>query len=306
MAHVTSKSKAAPFSAAAAESVLGTACEIAELDAGGARLLRLGENALFHLPAQSVVVRIARTMDYWPDVVKEVAVARWLAGHQFPAAQVYEISQPIQVADHPVTFWRFINGRNGGRSDIAYLGTLLRRLHKLPRPTTFDLPGEDILGRVRRRIEAASVSSADKDFLLSRLGELAAELPRLRYPLSPAPTHGDAHVQNLMFRDGQPVLIDFERFAWGQPEWDLSMTATEYQTAGWWTESEYAQFVEAYGYDVTSWTDGFPILRAVHEIKMTTWLMQNVKESPEIAKEYEKRMRTIRGQAADSESWRPF
>ncbi len=49
MAHVTSKSKAAPFSAAAAESVLGTACEIAELDRAGARLLRLGENALFHL-----------------------------------------------------------------------------------------------------------------------------------------------------------------------------------------------------------------------------------------------------------------
>jgi thiamine kinase-like enzyme len=179
-------------------------------------------------------------------------------------------------------------------------------LHKLPQPATFDLPGENILGRVRRRIDGASVSSADKDFLLCRLGELAAEVSRLRYPLAPAPTHGDAHVQNLMFRDGQAVLIDFERFAWGQPEWDLSMTATEYQTAGWWTESEYGQFVEAYGYDITSWADGFPVLRAVHEIKMTTWLMQNVNESPEIAREYEKRMRTIRGEAADSESWRPF
>jgi hypothetical protein len=58
MAHVTSRSKGAPFSAAAAESVLGTACEIAGLDAVGARLLPLGENALFHLPTQSVVVRI--------------------------------------------------------------------------------------------------------------------------------------------------------------------------------------------------------------------------------------------------------
>ena len=306
MAQVTSKSTAAQFSTAAAESVLVTAGEIAELDAGGAHLLRLGENALFYLPAESAVVRIARTMNYWRDVVKEVAVARWLAGHQFPAAEVCEVSQPIQVADHPVTFWRFIDGRSGGRSDIACLGALLRRLHKLPRPTTFDLPGEDILGRVRRRIDGASVSSADKDFLLNRLGELAAEVPRLRYPLAPAPTHGDAHVQNLMFRDGEAVLIDFERFAWGQPEWDLSMTATEYQTAGWWTESEYGQFVEAYGYDVTSWTDGFPVLRAVHEIKMTTWLMQNVNESPEIAKEYEKRMRTIRGKTADSENWSPF
>jgi hypothetical protein len=42
---VTSESKAAPFSAAVAERVLGTACEIAGLSAGDARLLRLGENA---------------------------------------------------------------------------------------------------------------------------------------------------------------------------------------------------------------------------------------------------------------------
>jgi aminoglycoside phosphotransferase (APT) family kinase protein len=302
----TSKSTALPFSAVTAESVLLTACEIARLDARGARLLRLGENALFHLPVESAVVRIARTMDYWRDVKKEVAVARWLASYQFPAAEACEIPQPIQVADHPVTFWRFINGRRGDRNDIVYLGELLRRLHRLSRPTMFNLPEEDILGRVPGRIDAASVSSADKDFLLSRLGELAAEIPRLRYPLTLAPTHGDAHVQNLMFRDAQAVLIDFERFAWGQPEWDLSMTATEYQTAGWWTETEYGQFTEAYGYDVTTWAEGFPVLRAVHEIKMTTWLMQNVDESPAIAKEYKKRMRTIRGEAAGSGNWRPF
>lgn len=84
------------------------------------------------------------------------------------------------------------------------------------------------------------------------------------------------------------------------------MTATEYQTAGWWTDSQYAQFVEAYGYDVTSWNDGFPILRAAHEMKMTTWLMQNVNESSEIATECEQRMRTIRGQADGPERWRPF
>lgn len=302
----TSKSTALPFSAATAESVLATACEIAGLDVRGARPLRLGENALFYLPAESAVVRIARTMDYWRDVVKEVAVARWLENYQFPAAEVCEIPQPIQVADHPVTFWRFINGRRGGRNDIVHLGALLRRLHGLPRPTMFDLPEEDILGRVRGRIDAASVSSADKDFLLSRLGELAAEIPSLRYPLAPAPTHGDAHVQNLMFDSTQAMLIDFERFAWGQPEWDLAMTATEYQTAGWWTETEYCQFAEAYGYDVTAWADGFPVLRAVHEIKMTTWLMQNVHESPAIAEEYAKRMRTIRGEAAGAGNWRPF
>jgi aminoglycoside phosphotransferase (APT) family kinase protein len=305
MAPVTNNSEV-QFGVTTAERVLLAACQIANLDAGGARLLRLGENALFYLPGPSVVVRISRTMAYWHDTVKEVSVARWLAEQHFPAAVIYDVPQPASVADHPVTFWRYIDGRNGNRTDIVCLGALLRRLHDLPRPTKFDLPGEDILGRVRKRIEIAPVSTSDKDYLLRHLGDLADKLPRLRYPLAPSPTHGDAHVQNLMFRQDKPILIDFERFAWGQPEWDLSMTATEYQTAGWWTESEYGRFVEAYGYDITSWTDGFPVLRAVHEVKMTTWLMQNVDESPDIAEEYAKRMRTIRGQEINPEGWRPF
>jgi Ser/Thr protein kinase RdoA (MazF antagonist) len=292
------------FSATAAEGVLVAACAQAELDDDGARLLRLGENALFHLPTEAVVVRIARTMDYWRDAAKEVSVSRWLAGAQFPAAQVHLAAQPIAVSGHPVTFWRFIDGRDGSPADIAGLGALLRRLHTMPRPTEFDLPGEDILGRVRRRIEAAPVPATDKDFLTRRFHELSAAVSGLRYPLSAAPTHGDAHVQNLMVRDGRPILIDFERFAWGHPEWDISMTATEYLTAGWWTDAQYDSFVQAYGYDVTSWSEGFPVLRAVHEIKMTTWLMQNVNESPEIAREYEARMQTIRGQGEPP--WRPF
>lgn len=297
-------SDTAPFSATVAEDVLAAACAQAELDGGGARLLRLGENALFHLPAEAVVVRIARTMDYWRDAIKEVSVSRWLADAQFPATRVHQVAQPIEVSRHPVTFWRFIDGRKGSPADVADLGALLRRLHAMPKPAEFDLPHEDILGRVCGRIEKAPVAPADKDFLLRRFHELDAAVAGLRYPLTLAPTHGDAHVQNLMIRDGQPVLIDFERFAWGHPEWDISMTATEYLTAGWWTDAEYDSFVEAYGYDVTSWSEGFPVLRAVHEIKMTTWLMQNVNESPEIAREYETRMQTIRGQGAPR--WRPF
>jgi hypothetical protein len=101
-----------------------------------------------------------------------------------------------------------------------------------------------------------------------------------------------------------PVLIDFERFAWGHPEWDLSMTATEYQTAGWWTAAQYAQFADAYGFDVTGW-DGYPLLRAAHELKMTTWLAQNAGESPDAAREYTARMRTLRGQAPPG-GWRGF
>jgi len=266
--------------------------------------MRLGENALFHLPKGDVVVRIARTMDYWSDAEKEVNVSRWLAEHRFPAAQACDVSQPVHAEDHPVTFWHFITGRPGARRDIATLGTVLRRLHEMPAPSTFTLPPEDILGRVLPRLEQAEIPVADRSFLLGRLSELRSRVSQLSYPLAPAPTHGDAHNENLMFCDEQPVLIDFERFSWGQPEWDLAMTATECLTAKWWTAEEYHLFAEAYGYDVTSWVEGFDVLRAVHELKMTTWLMQNVAESPEIAEEYQLRMRTLRGDP--SPGWSPF
>jgi aminoglycoside phosphotransferase (APT) family kinase protein len=293
----------ARFSIASAEDALRAACAAVDLATDDAQLIRLGENALFHLVKADMVVRIARTMNYWADAVKEVDVARWLAGHSVPAAETFDVDQPVEADGRPATFWRFIDGRPGDKRDIGTLGAVLRRLHSTPPPAMFALPPEDILGRVEPRVEVADIPSADKRFLLERLHDLRDEVARLSYPLDPAPTHGDAHVENLMIRDGEPVLIDFERFAWGQPEWDLAMTATEYLTAKWWTDDQYAKFCDAYGHDVTNW-DGFPVLRAVHELKMTTWLMQNVAESREIADEYQVRMRTLRGER--SPGWHPF
>jgi aminoglycoside phosphotransferase (APT) family kinase protein len=294
----------APFSAAASWDTMREACASVGLDSDGAQLMRLGENALFHLVDAEVVVRIARTMRYWQDAIKETNVSRWLADHDVPAALVYDVPQPVAAHDHPVTFWHFVEGRPGDQRDIATLGSVLRRLHRTPPPTTFELPHEDILDRVAPRIASAEMPDDDKQFLSNLLAKLTDSVAGLRYPLQPAPTHGDAHSENLIIRGDEPVLIDFERFAWGQPEWDLAMTATEYLTAKWWSDDEYAKFCAAYGYDVTTWTEGFPILQAVHELKMTTWLMQNATESPEIADEYQVRMRTLRGEI--STGWRPF
>jgi Ser/Thr protein kinase RdoA (MazF antagonist) len=228
----------ATFSVASSWDTMRAACEIAKLDATDARLMRLGENALFHLPSVDVVVRIARTMGYWDDAVKEVNVAYWLAGHHFPAAETYDVDQPIAAAGRPVTFWRFIRGRPGDQRDIATMGTVLRRLHETPPPTTFTLPPENILGRVEPRIMTAPIPDDDKRFLFDLLRDLYGKMSTLDYPLRPAPTHGDAHNENLIMRGRDPMLIDFERFARGQPEWDLAMTATEYLTAKWWTAYE--------------------------------------------------------------------
>ena len=134
-------SSPAPFSSSSAWAAMEVACEAAGLNAGGARLIRLGGNALFHLPGPDVVVRVARSVAYWEDAGREVAVARWLAGQGLPAVRAYAgVAQPAEVAGRPVTFWEFIAGRDGDRGDVAVLAGLLSRLHRLPRPDGFTLP----------------------------------------------------------------------------------------------------------------------------------------------------------------------
>jgi aminoglycoside phosphotransferase (APT) family kinase protein len=264
----------------------------------------LGENAIYRLVAAPVVVRIARNVDHWEDALKEVRVAGWLERSGVPAGRIWPTEQPLSIGGHPVTYWRYIDGRRGGPGDVRELGSVLRSVHALPRPMTFDLPPEEVLGRVRARIDRAPVPTEDRTFLVGLLDELTAAVADLDYVLPACVTHGDAHVQNLMVAEGEIVLIDFERVAWGQPEWDLAMTATEFVTAQFWNPDQYRTFVKSYGYDVTDW-EGFPILRRVHEVKMTTWLMQNINESTAIRDEYEVRMATIRAGRPDV-PWRAF
>jgi Ser/Thr protein kinase RdoA (MazF antagonist) len=298
-------SQATAFTAESSHTVLVEACGAVGLTSDGAELIRLGENALYMLRDESIVVRIARHMGHWDDAVKEVRVAEWLASHRFSGAQVANQvePQPLEVAGHPVTFWSRIVGRDAVPDEVGLLGDVLRRFHTVPKPTKFRLNQVDPLTRVARRIESAEIPDSDKRFLIDRCAQIEVDLHELEYQLEPTVTHGDAHIKNLMIATGRPVLIDFEGVRWGQPEWDLSMTATEYATAGWWTEGQYSDFVDAYGFDVLDWP-GFPVIRKANELKMTTWLMQNVSQAPEIAREFRNRMRTIRD--GYRVGWRPF
>jgi aminoglycoside phosphotransferase (APT) family kinase protein len=282
------------FSSMSTRTLLDRAAAAIGLDPAEAELLRLGENAIYRLRGAPVVVRIARGPEMWQDATKEVKVAEWLAASGVPAARLWPVEQPVDIDGHPVTFWRFIDGRRGGPDDIRALGKLLRAVHDLPRPTGFQLPAQEPLLRVRPRIERAHVSEEDRRYLLGLLDELTVAIEQVHFPLPEAVNHGDAHVQNLMVTHaGEVLLIDFEGFCWGHPEWDLATTATEYATAGFWTDDQYTEFAASYGYDITNWT-AFSTIRQAREISMTTWLMQNVAESSSLHEEYKKRMITIR------------
>ncbi|WP_422647204.1 phosphotransferase family protein [Actinoalloteichus caeruleus] len=283
------------FSSASTWRILADAGRRAHFDGAGATLLRLGENALYRLVSEPVVVRIARTMDYWEQVQNEVAVARWLADMAYPAARLDERTQPLDVSGHPVTFWQFIGGRDAGPGDVSHLARLLRGFHQLQKPVKFDLHPYTFGTRIARRLETAPISDSDKVYLRDKFRDLTEAVEYLTFPLPVSAVHGDAHIKNVMIsQDGdEPLLIDFENTGWGHPEWDLAVTATEYVSGRLWTDDQYGAFVDAYGYDITTWS-GFEVLKQIQEIKMTTWLSQNINESRAVAEEFSLRMRTIR------------
>jgi hypothetical protein len=93
---------AAGFSSSAVRHVLHEACHQAGLSSDRAELLRLGENAIYRLAENPVVVRIARSADRLPRVERELCVARWLATADIPAVRVIEeIGQPAAGGQAP-------------------------------------------------------------------------------------------------------------------------------------------------------------------------------------------------------------
>ncbi|MFI7109696.1 phosphotransferase enzyme family protein [Nonomuraea sp. NPDC050227] len=304
---MTESHTARGFSLQDAQRALVAACQEAGLDGSDAVPLRVGENILFRLASAPVVVRIARSVDLLSDVRKEVAIARWLEAVDFPSVKLLpDCPQALIQEGRVVTFWQHVDsdGPSPGFGDLA---AMLRELHALPKPVDLVLPLFDPLGRVEDRLDCApSVSEADIEFLRRRIKELYAEYNGLEFALPAGHIHGDAHKGNLLRRtDGNVILLDFERFAFGPREWDLSTAVgIPFQGFRWLDYDEYAHAVDAYGFDIAEWP-GLHTLRRIREITMTTWLMQNVDHGPDIRAEFDRRIASLRHDVLPR-SWRPL
>jgi aminoglycoside phosphotransferase (APT) family kinase protein len=258
------------------------------------------------LASAPVVVRVARGPEYLPSVRREIAVSRWLKDEGFPAVRAVEdLEQPLSVVGHPVTFWHLIE--DGGReATYGELGTVLRELHSLAPPHSLGLPAFDVFGRADRRIESAKgISNDDRAFLRRRRQELADRLADLPFKGAKGPVHGDAHTDNLMVdRQGQLHLIDLENFCVDHQEWDLVVASHEFDRLGWVTADQYSAFVRGYGRDLREWC-GFRVLSAIQELRMTTWLMQNVAEGSHVAAEVRNRLASLRNED-EPRNWQPY
>jgi Ser/Thr protein kinase RdoA (MazF antagonist) len=295
----------ATFTPQTTHEVLEQACRVAGLNPDSAELARMGENAMYRLASTPVMARIGRSV---AASRKEARIASWLASHQFPAARsaAVDAEQPVVVDDLAVTFWEVIEESDEPVTS-ADLGVVLRDMHALPEPSDLSLPFFEPTPKVEKRLADIGefLPEDDRQFLSERREELEQKFAALNFTLGFGPVHGDYHRGNLMRdRSGTVKLIDFEDFCWGPREWDACVEAVRYRAMGWVNDEDYAAYVRAYGFDPLD-LPGFPVLRAIRELNMTTWLAQQLGQSTQVDAEVHKRIADLRDGEAPR-SWRVF
>lgn len=261
------------------------------LDHRGARLLRFTNNAVYALASAPVVLRIVGSRALRHRAAKVVTVARHFERHGVPAIRLLPgVDQPIHVGDHVITAWRYVE--HVGRWPTAQdLGRLLRRVHALPPPEGIGewAPLDDVRARVA---DAEELDPGDQRFLLRKCAEVEAALGELEFPLPRALIHGDAHRGNLISGPDGRVLCDFDSACFGPPEWDLTPLAVGRERFGD-PAGRYRMLADTYGFDVTAW-EGFRVLRAARELKLTTSVLPSLRSHPEVRDELRRRLDDLR------------
>ena len=246
------------------------------MDATDATLLRGHTNAVFRLPQEPVVVKIARRGSRLADVQRTVHFVRWLMSRGFPTVPLHKAAeQPLDVDGHAVTFWDYLPQPDNPVSAAQIAGPL-HALHNLPTPPLALRPMNTVAA-IRSSLSATTwLPTESLTFLSQRVDQLENELADVTYALPPAVLQGDPQHRNALHQNhGRAVLCDWDTVAFGQPEWDLTTVEIHCRRFGY-GPAHYQAFSDAYGFDVTAWP-GYPILRDLRELRMIT---TNAKKAP--------------------------
>ncbi|CAL9419018.1 hypothetical protein SUDANB1_01809 [Streptomyces sp. enrichment culture] len=285
---------------ARARDVLAAAGVLPPGAAGEARLLALGENAVF--AAGELVVKVGRDAELLDRARRELDIAVWLAEADVPAVRAAE-PEALLADGHPVTVWHRLPDavRPAEPRDLA---ELLRVVHATPLPP-FSLPARDLLSGVERwlRLAGDAVDPADAAYLRERRDGFAARAAALTPHLPPGPIHGDALPRNVHVGPDGPVLVDLETVSADLREHDLVVMVLSHDRYGLGNEA-YASFARTYGWDVREW-EGCGVLRGARETASCAWVAQHAPGNPKALAEFERRVRSLR-EGDETVRWYPF
>ena len=276
------------------------AAEVLPAPAGDARLLSLGENAVF--AAGGLVVKVGRDAELLERARRELRIALWLADAGVPAVRA-AAPEALLVEGHPVTVWHRLPDavRPAEPRDLA---ALLRIVHALPAPP-FALPPRELLGGVERwlRLAGDAIDPADAAYLRERRDGFAEAAARLTPRLTPGPIHGDALPRNVHIGPDGPVLVDLETFSADLREHDLVVMALSRDRYGL-PAAAYEEFTDTYGWDVREW-DGCAVLRGARETASCAWVAQHAPSNPKALEEFRRRVASLRD-GDETVRWYPF
>ena len=155
---------------------LEQACATAGIDAEGARLLRVGSNAVYRLKPP-VIVRVSRPGADAGQVRRTVAVARWLESAGYPAVRAVDVDQPVAVDGHLVTFWDAVSDDGDQYASTAEVAEVLVKLHALTAPDDLRLPELAPFANAPQRIETSTwLNPEDRAFLTTMLARMRADI----------------------------------------------------------------------------------------------------------------------------------
>ncbi|MFE4052187.1 phosphotransferase [Streptomyces sp. YIM B13518] len=276
------------------------AAEVLPGAATDARLLALGENAVF--AAGDLAVKVGRDAELLERARRELSVAEWLAERGVPAVRA-AAPEALLVEGHPVTVWHRLP-KAARPAEPRDLAELLRLVHALPAPP-FALPPRELLGGVERwlRLAGDAVDPADAAYLRERRDGFAAAAAALTPELPPGPVHGDALLRNVHIGPDGPVLTDLETFSADLREHDLVVMALSHDRYGL-SDEAYASFTAAYGWDVRGW-EGCSVLRGARETASCAWVAQHAPGNPKALAEFRRRVASLRD-GDESVRWYPF
>ncbi|MDX3072292.1 phosphotransferase enzyme family protein [Streptomyces sp. NPDC088354] len=256
-----------------------------------AKLIALGENAVFELADGTAVAKVGRGPELLERAARELRTATWLAAHGVPAVRAAEPEARL-VDGHPVTYWERLPD-TVRPAEPADLAALLRLVHALPEPD-FALPRRDLLDGVERwlRLAGTAVDPADAAYLRERRDGFAAAAAALTPHIAPGPIHGDALPRNVHIGPQGPVLVDLETVSSDLREHDLVVMALSRDRYGL-DPAAYDAFTAAYGWDVRDW-EGCAVLRGARETASCAWVAQHAPGNPAALAEFRRRVASLR------------
>ncbi|WP_197289639.1 phosphotransferase family protein [Saccharothrix sp. NRRL B-16348] len=274
------------------------------MNVDGARLLHHRSNAVYLLPHDQVVVRLApATTLRWERAVTAIEVTRWLATQPAPIALAPTPGeQPVITADAVATFWPLRpTTPTPSPTDLA---TPLRHLHTLP-PPPLTLPHYKPLHRLQEALtldaqrRAPVLTKDDHAWLTDQTQAVRDAFATTEFPLGLGLVHADVHSENLVRDPTGWLLIDWDQACFGPRELDLIASLPDHFHT---PEADRTAFRNAYGYNLTEW-NGWRLLRDLAELHSLASYIRLSPNKPAAATELDIRLRSLRSGNRDVQ-WR--